>query len=498
LLNIEKIDIVLPDLPALGPHTVSVSKTTFFSPEQGMLSNIWNQFLHIIAQEAGSRVVETWFKAVSLHSWDQKTKTIVIQAPNTFVKSWVQTHYVGLLQYHLSRLLHTENPLIVFDVTSTAHSGTPVSPSIFHPAQSLSLDNEDPHRTAVSSKIRRHEPLDHKIQHYSFDTLVVGPNNSLAYAAARAIANQLGTLYNPFFVYGDSGLGKTHLLHAIASEIKKNNGEAKILYKSADRFVQDFVHAIRFGKDRDFEKKYGTVDILLIDDIQFIAHKEQTQEALFHIFNILYETKKQIVFSSDTLPQNIQGIADRLRSRLSGGLIADIYPPPLETKVAILKKKAALHQHELPNDVAYFIASRSVNNIRELEGYLVRLIAVASLTQQELSLSLAGQVLDDKSETPVKHVGFEQITRVVKKYYSYELSQLQSKERNKEIAFARHVAMYLMKKITRKSLRDIGSFLGGRNHTTVLHAMEKMEKYCENNIDFEHFVRQMEREIVGS
>ncbi len=467
-----------------------------------MVTDIWSSFLHIVRDEVGSRVVETWFKAVSFHRWDAVNKCVYLEAPNAFVKNWIQNNYIDLIKVHLGRLLHVEKPEIIFvDDTNKPLSATEeitihdTSGSLV-PAQVKK--NNTPQQVTKNALIKPSTTQggSHVNSAYSFDTFVVGPTNSLAYAAAYAITEKPGSLYNPLFIYGGSGLGKTHLLHAIGNAIKERQPNAILLYQTADRFVNEFISAIRFDKIHKFQAKYHLVDVLLIDDIQFIANKEQTQEAFFHIFNTLYESHKQIVFTSDTMPHTMQGMAERLRSRLAWGLVTDIHVPHLETKIAILKKKAKLSQGDLCDEVAYFIAERVTSNIRELEGALVRVMAFASLTNQPVTLDLARKVLraEQKISAPVD---FERIISILNRYYPHDLQALCSKDRNKNVAFTRHVAMFLMKKLTDKSLRDIGQFLGGRNHATVVHAINKVEAQRKNDVELQYRINTIESEIVG-
>ena len=335
---------------------------------------------------------------------------------------------------------------------------------------------------------------------YVFENFVVAQSNSLAYAAAYAVTEKPGQIYNPLFIYGRSGLGKTHLLHAIANKVKKQNSSAFIMYQSADRFVQEFINAIRFDTIHTFQSKYQAADILLIDDIQFIAHKEQTQEAFFQIFNLLYDAQKQIVFSSDTFPQNMEGVAERLRSRLAWGLVTDVYMPSLETKVAILKKKASQHNVTLPDEVADFIASHVTSNVRELEGALIRVFAFASLTKQLVSLELAEAVFFRTMNTAAtaehgEGADVQRILKCVQKYYKYDLHDLRVKNRNKDLVFARQLCMFLMSKFAHKSLRDIGAYLGSINHATVKHGVCKIEDYARGNKDFSMQLKRIEQEI---
>lgn len=473
-----------------------------------MIPNIWDDFLAIIKEEAGSSVVETWFKAVSLRKWDPEENTVYLEAPNPFVRDWIKSNYMQLVQIHIGRLLHVSMPTIVLVDTKEKND------DVHHGSESFSQEkNNDSNgnkigadssftvvpatpcpqgkliRSAYSKTMSNINPS------YAFDSFIVGPNNSLAFAAAHAVAENPGVVYNPLFIYGASGLGKTHLLHAIGNVIKKRHKRASVLYQTTDRFVNEFINAIRFDKLHAFHEKYRHADVLLIDDVQFISNKEQTQEAFFHIFNCLYDAHKQLVFSSDSIPSDIKGLAERLRSRLSWGLVADIHTPSLETKIAILKKKAEVQGEPLSDDVAQFIASHVISNIRELEGALIRVMAFALLTKQPVSLSLAKRVLVRAGENR-RNVDFIKIVRGVTKYYSYNLEQIRSKNRSKNLAFSRHLLMFLMKKLTGKSLRDIGSFLGGRDHSTVLNGITKIEDYIEQNPAFREKIRRIESDIL--
>lgn len=466
---------------------------------------IWEDFLKIVHDELGSRVVETWFKAVSVTKWDALEKVIYLQTPNAFVCNWLEKNYRSVFQIHLARLLNVPDPKIIFLTSAQKNNESIVARDVVtHPSlpetKATAIKTYRPahiiplaaHNDATGVKLLdRHGNINKK---YVFETFVVGPSNSLAYAAACAVGQKSGDLYNPLFIYGGSGLGKTHLLHAIGNAIQERNKKALVLYQTADRFVQEFINAIRFDKIDRFQKKYQLVDVLLIDDIQFISNKDTTQEAFFHIFNSLYDARKQIVFSSDTFPQNINGIAERLRSRLSSGMIADIHQPCVEVKMAILKRKAEESGQILSDEVAHFLASHVTSNIRELEGALIRVIAFAQLTQESITLGLVKKVfLHD--ECPAREtIDFKTVIRAVLKHFPYTLEQLRSENRNKELVFARQVAMYIIKKYTDKSLREIGVFLGDRNHTTVKHAIAKIEQHIIADVKLQRQVHAIEKE----
>ena len=465
-----------------------------------VIPDIWTSCLHIIKDEVGSRVVETWFKAVSLVEWDSVRRIVYLCAPNAFVRDWICNNYMQLLQTHLCRLLHVDQLKIV--CTTPDKKGpvlfveNPITAVVSVDLPVVVQDHQSvPKKDEIinASALRGHG---HVNKNYSFDTFIVGPSNSLSYAAAQAVTQKPGTLYNPLFIYGGSGLGKTHLLHAIGNELRNRHADTVVLYQPADRFVSEFIHAIRFDKIHKFQAKYQAVDVLLIDDIQFISNKEQTQEAFFHIFNTLYNAHKQIVFSSDIVPSDMSGIAERLRSRLACGLVTDIHAPRLETKVAILKKKAEMSNSDLPDEVAHFIASRVISNIRELEGALIRVLAFGSLTHQLVTLDLAKKILSHVQVEKRICIDFERVVRIVSNYYPYDLNDLCAKNRSKDIALARHVAMYFMKKLTDKSFREIGHFLGGRNHATVMHALTKIEEHMKTDPQFQAHLEHIESSIT--
>lgn len=493
-----------------------------------MIPGIWQEFIKLIKQELGSQMVETWLKAVSLLQWDAREKVVLLQTPNTFVKDWLAAHYLPLFEYHLARLFNVETlKIILVDAPSNvkmqekratqpwvnefAHMpkpeqvrkpSQPVEPKTTAIAKAEFIPATTDHTLRQKTSLIRQAPvrLAHLNANYTFDSFVVGPHNHLAYAAAQAVTEKPGVGYNPLFIYAASGLGKTHLLHAIGNTIKERFNRMTVLYQTTDRFVQEFINAIRFDQVNQFQTKYKTVDVLLIDDVQTISNKEQTQEAFFHIFNALYDAHKQLVFSSDTYPQHINGIAQRLRSRLEWGLIVDIQPPAIETKIAILKKKAAAHEVTLTDDVAQFLAARSgAQNIRALEGALIQLIAVASLTKQPVTVDLAKKVLTrvPTQDTPPLAPELETIVKCVCDHYSLSLQDIRSASKAKDLARARQVAMYLMKKMTTKSLQEIGCFLGRKDHSTVIHALEKIQTCMSESPDFSAQLLHLEEKILS-
>lgn len=463
---------------------------------------LWQEFLKIIREEVGSRVVETWFKAIKCTHWDSLNHVIYLQAPNQFVKEWVVNNYETVCRNNLARLLNVPSVSVV--VTNQAeHSAQRSEPVVqaplYEPAKVIpskpGIIPSSSHNSMVVAKARLRGGMLN--EQYRFETFVVGPSNTLAFSAAQAVAEHAGCVYNPLFIYGSSGLGKTHLLHAIGNAVKERRKKAVILYQSADRFVHEFIAAIRLNKVHQFEAKYKDVDVLLIDDVQFISRKEQTQETFFHIFNMLHQAHKQIVFTSDSMPRDIEGLAQRMRSRLEGGLLADIQSPTVETMVAIVQKKGESFSQQVPDDVAHFIASRGCCNVRELEGMLMRVIAYASLENESLSVELARRVLmGHTGDNHTISLNLQDVATTVAKHFGYSLQDLRSEQRHKDIAQARHAALYFMKKLTKFSLRELGKFLARKDHSTVLYAYEKICVRIEGDVAFAQEMRSLERKLV--
>jgi chromosomal replication initiator protein len=449
-------------------------------------ATLWQDLLVLLTEEVGSRVVETWFKAISFSRWDAESRTVYMSTPNPFVRDWVSSQYYGLLKTHLSRLLNTTVTLAFIDEKSS----------------SLTRIEKDKRigSTSLAKAPQSGEFRSQMQSRYGFDSYVVGEHNAVAVAAAQAVAENPGTLYNPFFITGGSGMGKTHLLQAIGNQIKQTNPQAKVVYQSADRFVHEFVNAIRSGKMKSFEERYKDVDVLLVDDIQMLSHKEQTQGAFFHIFTTLHDKGKQIIFASDVLPGHIEGLSERLKSRLNGSLIADIQPASLATKVAIVQRKALLQQAPLQEEVATLIASKSSSNIRELEGLLIRVLAFAALTHQVLTCDVAHTVLARTAalETKQTVLGLPYVASCVAKHFHTSIAELRSTKRQKTLVDARHVAMYCMKKYTEHSLRDIAAYWCRKDHTTVIHAIAKIEKVRLTDALLDAKMKLIDRELGRS
>lgn len=465
---------------------------------------IWEEFLKLLKEDAGSQVVETWFKAVSLDSWDEAKHLVILQFPNQFVGNWIQEHYLGLAKTHLCRLLNVDSITFSFTYKNVIEPTRNIIPaSVIHNDQdNYALVPQAPAgvtvTTANKQQSRPKRTAGNLIQEYQFDSFIVGPSNSLAHAAAYAVSKGLGKVYNPMFIYGGTGLGKTHLMHATGNEAKKKNPKAIVRYETADRFMHEFILSIRNDRYHQFRDKYQKVDLLLLDDVQFLSNKEQTQETFFHIFNTLHQKQKQIILSSDTFPKEIVGLQSRLKSRMEWGLVVDIQTPDLETKMAILKRKSESQGISLDDEVVNFIASRVLSNVRELEGALVRVGAFASLTNQKITIELAKRVLLHLTEKKPDSVMLETILKSVAKHYSVSIQDLRSKTRQKSVATARQTAFYVMKKHSISSLQAIGNYVGGRDHSTVIHAIGKVEIRLENDTTVGQKIKAIEQDIQTS
>ena len=452
------------------------------------LGVIWQEFLSMVQDEAGSRVVETWLKAITFTKWDSLSNIAYLCAPNKFVLDWINKHYLELIQSHLSRLLNVPQLKITLEIPaefnresfgegSSNFSVMLTNDKILanNVGQNLANNSNNPNLGLTKIPLLREDQFIPNPA-YLFSTFVVGSSNALAHAAAMAASEKPGLIYNPLFIYGASGLGKTHLLHAIANKIIAESDKTKILYQTADRFVNEFIQAIRFDKVHLFRERYKDVDVFLVDDVQFMCNKEQTQEAFFHIFNTFYDQQKQIVFTCDQYPRDMSGITDRLRSRMEWGLITDLQIPPLETRIAILKKKAEFHKISLANELATHIAQNVSSSVRELEGTLIRIIAFSTLTHQPITLSLIDRILIRSNKAnKAKDPDISDILEPFLNKNGVSIEELRSKDRNKDLVRLRHIAMYLAKRYSKKSLSEIANYFSRKDHTTVIHAIEKVE-----------------------
>ncbi|MEK6665831.1 MAG: chromosomal replication initiator protein DnaA [candidate division NC10 bacterium] len=416
-----------------------------------MLESLWTRLLSSLEHKIPEAALDTWVRPSRLMA--VQGDRLQIAAPNKFSRDWLAEHYLPALAAAAQDCLGG-NPQVSIVVDATPAPAPPVGDDAALPPPTSTASGLNPR--------------------YTFETFVVGSSNQFAQAACQAVAELPSKAYNPLFIYGGVGLGKTHLLHAVGHQIGRLFPRLAVLYLSSERFTNDLINAIRYDRTAEFRAKYRTIDLLLIDDIQFIAGKERTQEEFFHTFNDLYDSRKQIVVSSDSTPKEIPEIEERLRSRFEWGLIADIQPPDFETRVAILKKKAGVERVRLSDDVAYLIASRIKSNIRELEGSLTRMIAFCALTGREMTPDLAQDVLSDLWGDDERIITIEQIQRKVSDFFGMKLSDLKAKTRTRAIAFPRQIAMYLARQLTTASLLEIGRAFGGKDHTTVLHAVGKI------------------------
>ena len=449
------------------------------------MPNIWDEVLGRIEAKVNRHSYYTWFKPTSFVA-DQGA-TIHVRVPNALFRDWLTKHYSTVINESLAELSRADTGLFFLtegedppDVVPQAvgddeGSGEPVDPG-------ADLAESIPVPVTGSGGLN---------PRYTFDTFIVGPSNQFAHAASRAVAEAPSRSYNPLFIYGGVGLGKTHLMHAIGRYVLQHNPNFVLTYISSERFMNEMINAVRYDRSLEFRERYRSVDVLLVDDIQFLAGKEGTQNEFFHTFNALYDAQKQIVISSDCPPHEIPSLEERLRSRFEWGLIADIQSPDLETKVAILKKKAEAEAVPLPDNVAIYIAGKIKSNIRELEGSLIRLVAYASLTGSEISLALAQDVLKNILDHDEKAVTIEIIQKYVADYYQLKLAELKSRNNSKSVAIPRQVAMYLCKQLTHASLPEIGRCFGGKHHSTVIHSIRKIEDLRKRDGSFNTHINNL-------
>jgi chromosomal replication initiator protein len=432
--------------------------------------NIWDQVLSRIEGKVNHHSFTTWFRPTSFVKDDGAG--ITVRVPNALFRDWLTKHYAAVIDEALSEsdrsgatiaFVTPDDPLLV--------EGLPSEPSASAAPPPLTAPPAVTTQAGLNPR-------------YLFDTFIVGPSNQFAHAACRAVAEAPSRSYNPLFIYGGVGLGKTHLMHAIGHYVLQHARGMTLTYISSERFMNEMINAVRYDRVLDFRERYRSVDVLLVDDIQFLAGKEGTQTEFFHTFNALYDSQKQIVLSSDCPPHEIPALEERLRSRFEWGLIADIQPPDLETKVAILKRKAEAEAVPLADDVAIYIAGKIKSNIRELEGSLIRLVAYASLTGREISVSLAQEVLKKILSHEEKAVTIDMIQKYVSDFYQLKIVDLKSRNNSKSIAMPRQIAMYLCKTLTSASLPEIGKSFGGKHHSTVIHSIRKIEDLRQRDGDF--------------
>lgn len=457
-------------------------------------TDLWDDILCSIKTKLQGESFETWFNPIRFEGIDNSRHVIRLRAPNLAVRNWVTVHYANLIDqsfgevnlsgYSVDWILPDEGSAATVQAEDQNSFGT--GTAVSRAPQTSPRPQTVQDSFAQKQQVALDPVLNSK---YTFESFVVGSCNQFAHAASLAVAQAPGKTYNPLYLYGGVGLGKTHLMHACGHAIKQRNPHLSLCYLSSERFMNELINAIRFDKTPSFREKYRSVDVLLIDDIQFMAGKERTQEEFFHTFNALYEQQKQIVISSDCPPREIPTLEERLHSRFEWGLIADLEPPDLETKVAILKRKAETMGVAIPDEVALFIATRVKNNVRELEGSLIRLLAISSLRGTAINEDLARDAIRNiASDEEPGLVTIPHIQKAVAAAYKLSVEQLVSKNNSRQFAFPRQIAMYLCKRLTNRSYPEIGRAFGGKHHTTVIHSFEKIQSMAGSDSTFQRLL----------
>ncbi len=451
-----------------------------------MAVSLWQQCIGRLQDELSAQQFSMWIRPLQA---EMDGETLVLYAPNRFVLDWVRDKYINQINQFLTEKLGNNAPTLRFDIGSSPVVKPSVS-SVSAPTPTPTYRAQAPVSTKpVQSTVRASDKTPNPNHRsninptYQFDNFVEGKSNQLGKAAAVQVAENPGGAYNPLFLYGGTGLGKTHLLHAVGNGIIKNKPDAKVVYMHSERFVQDMVKALQNNAIEEFKRYYRSVDALFIDDIQFFANKDRSQEEFFHTFNALLEGNHQIILTSDRYPKEIDGVEDRLKSRFGWGLTVAIEPPELETRVAILMRKAEESGINLPHEVAFFIAKRLRSNVRELEGALNRVMANANFTGRPITIDFVREALRDLLALQEKLVTVDNIQKTVAEYYKIKMADMLSKRRSRSVARPRQVAMALAKELTNQSLPEIGDAFGGRDHTTVLHACRKIAQLREESHD---------------
>lgn len=438
---------------------------------------IWQEALQVVKKNMSKPSYDTWMKSTTAYSLEGNH--FIISAPNNFVRDWLEKSYTQFIATILQEI--TGNTYDVQFIDGEQEEKF----EYVTPKKHLDDIEENPENSKHMLNPR-----------YVFDTFVIGSGNRFAHAASLAVAEAPAKAYNPLFIYGGVGLGKTHLMHAVGHYVQQHKENANVMYLSSEKFTNEFISSIRDNKSEEFRAKYRNVDVLLIDDIQFLAGKEGTQEEFFHTFNTLYDEQKQIIISSDRPPKEIPTLEDRLRSRFEWGLITDITPPDLETRIAILRKKAKADGLDIPNEVMLYIANQIDSNIRELEGALIRVVAYSSLVNKDITAGLAAEALKDiiPNNKPTV-ITIKAIQAAVGEYYHVRLEDFKAKKRTKSIAYPRQIAMYLSRELTDASLPKIGDEFGGRDHTTVIHAHEKITQLIKSDMNLKNDIAEIEKQL---
>jgi chromosomal replication initiator protein len=448
------------------------------------MNQIWNDAQQKIEGVLTPQSYRTWIKPIRF--LDASKSTYTLEVPNEFHRNEIRERYISLIKDVVSGLTG-ENIDIFLKVAETTAVDTIASESQHDPDSVIATNDKAKNQsfsTALNGK-------------YTFDSFVCGTSNEFAHAASLAVAEAPAEKYNPLFIYGGTGLGKTHLMVAIGNQILKKNPDAKICYYTSETFMNEMINCIRHKKMEEFRAKFRKTDLLLIDDIQFMAGREATEVEFFHTFNALYESHKQIVITSDKFPKEIPGLEERLRSRFEWGLIADIQPPDVETKVAILKKKAELNRIDLPNDVALLIGSSNASNIRELEGMLIRIGAYASLTKNKINLAMARDILKDIIVDKSKEISIELIQKVVAEHFKLKVADLKSEKRLKNFVIPRQLAIFLCRELTKASFPEIGEKFGGKDHSTVIYAVKKINTLMNDKPDILNSYELLKKKLLA-
>ena len=447
--------------------------------------DLWKSVLSRLEPRLDPHTFNTWLRPTALAWQDESALHVLV--PNEVFRDWLRDNYSDLIRAALAEL--TGSPLAVeFTTGGNSPPQELARPSVHSTAADPLTDVAAVAALPFEESGPISGPLNSK---YTFESFVVGASNQLANAAARAVAESPSRSYNPLFLYGGVGLGKTHLLHAIGHKILEDTPDVRLVYISSERFMNELINSIRYDRTFEFREKYRNIDVLLMDDIQFLAGKERTQEEFFHTFNALYDAQRQIVLTSDSPPKEILTLEERLRSRFQWGLLADIQAPDLETKIAILRKKAEGEDVDIPDDVMLFIATNSKSNIRELEGALIRLVAYSSLTGVPIVVELARSVLRDSLNTRAAVITIDTIQENVAQHFGLRAGDLRAKSNARRITHPRQIAMFLCKKLTNHSLPEIGRAFGGKHHSTVIHSVRKVEHDCEKDDDIHHVVHTL-------
>jgi chromosomal replication initiator protein len=452
------------------------------------MNRLWQETLAHLEQSLNPQHFSTWIKAIRFVSVEKDV--IQLEVPNRFVRDWIRDHYVPMIRETVSRIGAVayriqleiksgsqENESNISEIEKPLHAPQPADPS---------RDNQQREWNGIGN-------INSK---YVFDEFVAGSSNQFAYAAAMAVASNPATTYNPLFIYGGVGLGKTHLVNAIGNAIMKKNPGMRVCYYTSEKFMNELINSLRYAKMDEFRNKFRSMDVLLIDDVQFIAGKERTQEEFFHTFNALYESHKQIVVTSDKFPKEIPGLEERLRSRFEWGLIADIQPPDVETKQAILKMKAEHNGIELPEEVIQFLATSVSSNVRELEGFLIRIGAYASLTSTPVSLAMAREILKDILVEKNREITVEEIQKTVATHFNNKVADIKSPKRLKALVLPRQIAMYLARQLTSCSYPEIGERFGGKDHSTIIHAIKKIEKQMDQDFQLRSIINGIKNGLL--